>query len=59
MASFTAEEVRRDIEKCVDTAVVEEAKRFRSPVTLDDRAELRECMTEFLADVDRTYPLSA
>ena len=58
VARFTAKELRSDIEKCIDTAVVEEAKRFRAPVTADDRDELREYMGEFLADVDREYPLS-
>jgi len=61
VVSFTATELREDIDQCIDTAVTKEEKRFSGfgDVTQAERDELRKYMTEFLADVDRTYPLPA
>lgn len=57
-ASFTAAELRADIEGCLDRAMQAEAAEvdeITPPVTEADREELRGYMLAFLADVDTKY----
>ena len=55
VASFTAKELREDIERCIARAVETELILF-APVDSAEKEELREYMQEFLRDVDREYP---
>jgi len=57
VVSFEAKELRESLDACVKRAAFQESRKFLRPVTDDDRDELRGYMVEFLADVDREYPL--
>ncbi len=55
--TFTAAELRANIEKCLDAACDEEERKDSVPdISDDDREELRGYMSEFLAEVDQAYP---
>ena len=61
IASFTAAELRADIEKCLNTACNGELGHVSTaapsvPSVPDDREELRGYMSRFLAEVGKTYP---
>lgn len=51
VATFTAAELRDDIEACVSKAKEKEAASTLCPVTDNECAELRGYMEEFLAEV--------
>lgn len=58
VGSFTAAELREDIEQCVNRAMEAHNKQCADHFRADeaDRNELREYMREFLADVEERYP---
>ncbi len=57
ITTFTAAEIRADIQRCLTIAVKKEQQRHQlAGVDHDEREELREYMREFLAAVDREYP---
>lgn len=58
VVSWTAKQLRDDLELCISEAVDKETQRRCKPVTAADTEELRQCIREFLADVDQEYPLS-
>jgi len=51
VATFTAQQLRDDIEHCLDVAM-----KCNLLGRDDDKEELHSYMLEFLADVDKTYP---
>ena len=57
VASFTAAQIRADMEACVASAC--KADRHSERRTESDVNELRALMQEFLADVDEQYPVEA
>jgi len=54
--TFTAKELRADIEACLTEAARAEVMSVVISVSDADREELRGYMLEFLAAVDRKYP---
>jgi len=56
VVSFTAFELRGDMDDCLKEAKDAEERRYPRPVTDAELTELKAYMQEFLSDVDEQYP---